>query len=214
LALSESEFDEQKFGHEPTLARIDERTFGHERKELLPPPKEPGRLRRFVLNRFVIMLFGGFIGLIIGMMAASYKPLPIPDRGHRLFAVKDEKAHDVVLKLLNSEGLQPFKALETAPVHQTLLSDMRTVVAWFDADKQPPEDAISIAVDDPMITATQWAIVLRKAGFTADISEPIPGQKGVLVRLKTDALVHSVFVFRLFFLKMPDTPDRPLPKFD
>jgi hypothetical protein len=167
--------------------------------------------KRFFKNRATIAISMLIIGLLVGILVGPKIPIPYPDRGHRFFATADENTHNVLVKILAKNGLEPARAFDAAPTHQTIMDDKTTVIAWFDKGAKV-DNAISLPVDNPKAAAEDAAATLRTAGYTATVSEPIPSMPaGTLVRVETNALVESCLIFRLSVFKMPQPTWKTLP---
>ncbi|QQG46257.1 MAG: hypothetical protein HYY55_00205 [Candidatus Niyogibacteria bacterium] len=146
-----------------------------------------------------------FVGFIVGWAASNVFPLPFPDRGHRLFGVRDEKAAEAVIAVLEENGLRKKWAFDAEPTHQVVMSDNMTVIAWFDeAASKLPKNAISVAVDNPRSSAARAVAILRMKRYEASFSQPMKDlPDNTLYLVKTDAMPYSGLVFRKPFWKMP-----------
>src|SRR4051794_10114155 len=76
-----------------------------------------------------ILLIGLVLGGIGGYILGNYKPCPLIDWGHRLYAVRDERAAAIVTAILARNELGPRWAFDASPTHQVVLNDQRTVIA-------------------------------------------------------------------------------------
>ena len=68
----------------------------------------------------LILLALTSIWALVATIMVVRNPLPFPDRGHRLFAVPDERARRVTLSILAETGLSPRFRFRTGPSDQTL----------------------------------------------------------------------------------------------
>lgn len=158
------------------------------------------------MRRLVVGLFIFLSGLFVGGALIYTFPIPFPDQGHRLFGVRDEKAHFVLLNILEyNGGLKKSWAFDAGQTHQVVMNDNMTVIAWFDPEVGDlPKNAISVAVNDPMFSAKVAVKVLRGSGYSAEIHQPMKDlPDNTLVLVKTNALINSALVFRKPFWKMP-----------
>ena len=171
------------------------------------------------------MKFGkrvGFSLLTIWALAATIlvfwrNPLPFPDRGHRVFGVQDERARKVVVAGLKEiGGLSPRFTFDSGPIHQTLMWDNTTVIAYFDqaflTQKGLASNAISLAVEDPNATAASFAQYLRvRGGYSSvvvrDPDTNLPPNHIALVT--SNAFDDWILVFRRSILNMPTPNKRP-----
>jgi hypothetical protein len=139
-------------------------------------------------------------------------PLPFPDRGHRCFAVADEKAAGVVLKILSFVGLPERFTFHPGPTHQTVLWDNTTVIIRHDQeikDKGLPPNALSVVVPDPRAYANEAALMLIKAGFTATVhADVLPEVAAKFVMVTSDAFDHWGLAFRRHVLVMGPPPKK------
>ena len=161
------------------------------------------------LRWFVAVLVWAVMATILGFV---WNPLPIPDRGHRCFAVPSEDAAKVVVSVLEGVGLSENFTFDAGPTHQTLLSDNETVIISHDqvaGEQQLPPNGLSVVVGDPRASAKGAAAMLERAGFTAFIKydlDPMLGDK--LVVLQSSAFDGWVLVFRRHVLVMGKPPNQ------
>jgi len=136
-------------------------------------------------------------------------PLPLPDRGHRAYALAAEEARLPVLRGLSELGLAERFTFDAGPTRQTLLSDGYTVLNHLTSGdegvKHLTANAISVAVKDPKAAAQSVAENLKASNFTASILEITDAElpQNRLVVLESNAFADWVLVFRLHILKMP-----------
>ena len=136
-------------------------------------------------------------------------PLPIPDRGHRLFGVPDEKAHGALLEIVSRAGLPLRFRFSTGPTVQSLLWDNETVIHLVDSFTTTAKglngNGISLPVADPKKSASVAIRILRAAGFSAELvtgfDEYLP--ENHLAMIKSSACLDWVLVFRRHVLRMP-----------
>jgi hypothetical protein len=136
-----------------------------------------------------------------------YNPLPFPDRGHRIFGVRDERARSVVVKLIEMfTGKQSRYTFDSADVHQTIMGDGFTSILYLDNNQIGiPASGISIPVNDPLEAANKAVELLQNKGYTAEIIESVkfdlpPNQ---LVPIKSNAFDGWTLIFRRSLVKMP-----------
>jgi hypothetical protein len=136
-------------------------------------------------------------------------PLPLPDRGHRAFALASEEARLTVLRVLRESGLKEWFTFESGPTRQTLLSDGYTVLNHLDKSDSGlgdlPGNAISLAVRDPRAESKRAAAVLKAANFSArveEITDAVLPPNHLLV-LESNAFEDWVLVFRRHIFRMP-----------
>lgn len=149
---------------------------------------------------------------LVGYVLYKEGPLPFDDDGHACYEVVDEKAGQALLPVMAFGGLTEQFTFEAGPTRQCLLSDGKTVLMWFDKTQQEAGDtgnARSLVVDDPLGAASRAAMILRDAGYTAQIEEPPMGLgANKLVLLKTNALRSSCLVFRLHAMSLGEPPNQ------
>ncbi|MDT4955977.1 MAG: hypothetical protein QOJ02_4115 [Acidobacteriota bacterium] len=143
-------------------------------------------------------------------------PLPIPDRGHRLYGVKDESARKVVVEMLqNVCHLKERFTFDSGPTHQTLMRDGLTVINYLDPEIQVTFNmagtGLSIPVKDPQLAATKAVNFLRESGYAAELINNIDPDlpSNHLALIKSNAFDGWVLVFRLPLIKMPLPKKRP-----
>lgn len=143
-------------------------------------------------------------------------PLPIPDKGHRLYGVPDERARAAVVRMLQSVGrLKEQFTFDSGPTHQTLMWDGFTVINYLDPDAKKrlgvAGTGLSLPVKDPRLAATKAINLLRESGYEAEMidnADPaLPPNH--LVPVKSDAFDGWVLVFRRPLVKMPMPTKRP-----
>ncbi len=134
-------------------------------------------------------------------------PLPFPDRGHRVFGVKDEQTRAFVVKLLETlSGKKARFTFDSGKIHQTILHDNLTSIHYIDEKPEDvPASAISFAVKNPLASANRAIEMLQNAGFQAKIIEGIETDlpPNYLVPVWSDAFDGWALVFRRSLIKMP-----------
>lgn len=144
--------------------------------------------------------------VVITIFLLYRNPLPIPDRGHRCFAVPNETAAQVVLKILGEIGGVPERfTFVSRPTRQTVLWDNTTVIIRYsELSADIPRNAISIVTEIPLLSAENAAKLLREKGFAVNLETGVfPGLEGVLVFLTSNAFDDWSLVFRKHMLEMP-----------
>ncbi|MBM2817628.1 MAG: hypothetical protein HW401_218 [Parcubacteria group bacterium] len=140
-------------------------------------------------------------------------PLPFPDRGHRCFAVPDEKAAKVVAGILDKIGDLPERfTFDSGPTHQTLLWDNTTVIIHHDKTvigQDLPPNGLSVVVSNPKDSAEKTAAILKQAGFTAIIKDNIMPEMGdKFVLLTSNAFDGWILAFRRHILVLGNPPNK------
>lgn len=128
-------------------------------------------------------------------------PLPFPDKGHRCFAVPDENAAKILLKILDEVGLKELFTFDAGSTHQTLLSDNTTVIIRHNGCPLPEPNGFSVVVEDPQQSGLKAADILEEAGFSTKADHML-GMEGKIFILESDAFEGWVLVFRKHILKM------------
>ena len=140
-------------------------------------------------------------------------PLPVPDHGHRCFAVPNEAAAKVVVGILGKFGGLPERfTFDAGPTHQTLLWDNTTVVIQHDDKVRTmglPPNAISIVVGTPVHAAEQAADILRMAGFRANVvRNAMPEVADKFALVTSNAFDGWVLAFRRHIVAMGPPPKK------
>lgn len=153
---------------------------------------------------YVIVLL---VGILIGAIWVTFCPLPIPiaDKGHRLFGVRGKKSAYVVCKILAKHGVRKRWSMRFGPTHQIVMKDNSTVICWFDEGLIPDKEmnAISLVCTNPKEEAALAQMDFQINGYYAEVSQPPGIGDTPLYIVKSDALVNSVLAFRKHALKMP-----------
>ena len=160
-----------------------------------------------MLTLLIIWAVLATVWAIIFTFLFFHNPLPFPDRGHRVFGVKDETTRAVVVKIIEQScGKKSRFTFDSGDIHQTILHDGYTSVHYID-DK--PENiapcGISIAVKNPLASAQKAIRLLKDEGFQADIIEGIEMNlpPNYLVPVRSNAFDGWSLIFRRPLLKMP-----------
>ena len=137
-------------------------------------------------------------------------PLPFPDRGHRAYGVPDERARQVVVRVLQEvTPLRERFTFDSGATHQTLMWDGFTVIHYLDADVQKARNltgnGLSVAVDDPLSSARRAVELLKAEGYQASVIEGINYDlpDGYLVPVESNAFNGWALVFRRSLIRMP-----------
>lgn len=136
-----------------------------------------------------------------------YNPFPFPDRGHRVFGVKDEQTRFAVVNIIEKvTGKKSRYTFDSGNIHQTILQDGYTSIHYIDGkiDSTPP-CAISFAVENPFKSAQKAIQLLKMEGFDAEIVEDLKTDlpSNYLVPIRSNAFDGWALVFRRPLLKMP-----------
>jgi hypothetical protein len=167
-------------------------------------------IKQLFYKRSILVLWAilGTMWAIVMTCFLFYRnPLPFPDQGHRLYGVPDDKARQVVVQILEEVGgLDEHFTFDAEPVHQTVMWDGKTVIAYFDKEAESiPQNGMSIAVSNPRASAEQTVSMLKKAGYEAHWQDNI--WKGMpentLILVQSNAFKGWGLVYRLSALKMP-----------
>lgn len=134
-------------------------------------------------------------------------PFPFPDRGHRVFGVKDERARAAVVKIIETvSGKKSLYTFDSGDIHQTILADGYTSIHYIDNLKnKTPANAISFAVENPRKSADKAIEMLRAEGYEANLIEDVKTDlpPNHLVPVRSSAFDNWALVFRRPLLKMP-----------
>jgi hypothetical protein len=137
----------------------------------------------------------------------KFSPFNIPDRGHRVFGIKTEKARDALIAILRKGGLKPKLSFRSAPTKQTLFDDNVTVINYLDPEPLGlPATAMSLVVSDPEASARLAKKILFDYGYKSeiisDIIPTLPPNHFVILRC-SEVFDGWVLAFRLPLFKMP-----------
>lgn len=162
--------------------------------------------KNFFRGLFIITL----IWAVVVTFFCFYKnPLPFPDRGHRCFAVPNEKAAKITSEILAKiGGLHERLTFHVGSTHQTLLWDNTTVIIYHDNAQTNP-NGLSVVVSNPKESALEAADMLRQAGFTANIFYDVMPELGdKFVLLDSNAFDRWVLLFRRHVLILGKPPNQ------
>lgn len=146
--------------------------------------------------------------LVVGMAIVLVWQF-VRDRGHALYAVKDECAQSVLADVVERyTALSALNMINSGPTHQQVMSG-GTVFAWF--DRTPDVDALPKNARSYVVwgakrrrrAAMELSSNLRRMGFNAKIHEPLPGfPRDTFLMVTSDAFVDSAHAFRPHWVKM------------
>lgn len=158
---------------------------------------------------FVLFVIAVVWAITVTVFCFYKNPLPFPDRGHRCFAVPNEKAAEVTIRILDKiGGLSERFTFDAGSTHQTLLWDNTTVIIRHDEVQNDP-NGLSVAVSNPKDSALKAADMLKQGGFTAIIRDDIMPELGnKFVLLESDAFDGWVLVFRRHVLVLGKSPNQ------
>ena len=160
-----------------------------------------------MMTLFLIWATLATVWAVVATLIIVRNPFPFPDRGHRVFGVKDEATRAVVVKLIETlSGKKSLYTFDSGDIHQTVLADGYTSIHYI--DHKPPNlsaCAVSLAVKNPSVSAQAAIHFLHSEGFAAKIVETVETNlpPNCLVPVESDAFDGWVLVFRRPLLKMP-----------
>jgi len=170
---------------------------------------------------YTLLWIWAFVATVWALVASILhfrNPLPIPDKGHRLYGVPDEHAREVVVQLLkNVARIKEQFTFDSGPTHQTLMWDGFTVISYLDRDIRSTFDVsgtgLSVPVKNPQLAATEAVKLLTASGYTAEMLDNVDPElpANYLVPVKSNAFDGWVLVFRRPLLKMPFPKKRRKP---
>jgi hypothetical protein len=142
-----------------------------------------------------LIVFGWAV--VVSYFHVIHNPFPIPDRGQRGFAARNQLAAKTLVKILTDVGgLFERYTFDYGNLQQTVMLDGITVISQSEGQ---PVSFLSLPVGHPKLSAAQAKICLEHAGFTAKI---VPmGDKVIFVM--SDAMVGWALVFRRHHFIMP-----------
>lgn len=144
---------------------------------------------------------------LVATLMIVRNPFPFPDRGHRVFGVKDEANRAVVVKIIETvSGKKSLYTFDSGAIHQTILADGFTSIHYIDEKSaEVPACAISLAVENPQKSAGQAIAMLEAEGYEASLIEGVKMNlpPNHLVPVKSSAFDGWALVFRRPLLKMP-----------
>lgn len=157
----------------------------------------------------------GTLWAIVVTIMLVRNPLPIPDRGHRAYALPSEQARQTVLKVLSEVGgLKERFTFDAGPTRQTLMWDGYTVLNHLEPTdphlNRLPANAISLPVKNPLRASEEAVAILKAANYAAAIVEITDAvlRPNHLIVLESDAFKDWVLVFRRHVLRMPGVERR------
>lgn len=159
---------------------------------------------------FIIIL--GY-ATMISIFLFYRNPLPFPDRGHRHFAVINEKAVEATVVIMDRIGGLPERfTFDPVPTHITLLWDNSTAIIRHDSiikEKGLPPNGISIPVDNPVLKAKEVVEILQDFGFKTKVHyDVLPETKDKFVMITSDAFDGWNLALRKHILKMGHPPNK------
>lgn len=144
---------------------------------------------------------------IVATLIIVRNPFPFPDRGHRVFGVKDERTRAAVVKIIEDlSGRKSLYTFDSGAVHQTILADGCTSIHYIDRKPDEiPANAISLAVENPQASADRAIEMLGAEGYEAALIEGVKTDlpPNHLVPVRSDAFDDWALVFRRPLIKMP-----------
>jgi hypothetical protein len=157
------------------------------------------------------------LGFVLGVGLTAFLltgPIPLRDRGSRIFAASSVEGRDAVVKVLAHFGLKPRYRIDSREVSRALMSDNQTIVnyttdpLWETMGR--PAAGLALTVKNPAQAAASAVSMLRGAGFEAEVLGELDPDvpKGAMVFVKTNALEATLLVFRRHFFKMGKRPPR------
>lgn len=163
-----------------------------------------------ILAVFVFSLFVWTV--LMTSFVFNGNPLPVPDWGHRVFLVKDKKAHNFIVDILVKYGFREGRTFESGPTIQTLVDD-RTVIMHFKEGFDKGDlfgNGISVPVEDPakeseflkkIFNLNSYSMEIHDIGKKISNNSSFPPAN--LVVLPSDAFEGWEWVFRKKNFKMP-----------
>lgn len=135
-------------------------------------------------------------------------PLPFPDRGHRCFAVPNEKAAKAVVEILGKIGsLHEKFTFDVGSFGHTVMADNATVIIW-DKNQELLKNGFSIVSDDPKRDASKVIDMLNKEGFTGVIKNILPEMGDKFVFIESNVLNNSLLILRRHVLVLGKPPNQ------
>ena len=148
-----------------------------------------------------------------GYLLVTQGPVRLTFGGYCSYEVPDERAARTLVKVTTLAGLGEKYTFDTADSHQCVLSDGVTVLQWLDPQAREAGgngNSRSLMVSDPAAVAEHARLILKDAGYTAEVSENKPANKDgeATVTLKTDALSSGCLIFKKTGLLGPEEKKR------
>jgi len=119
-----------------------------------------------ILSAFSLGLFAWTVFMTSFVFYGN--PLPVPDWGHRVFLVKDKKAHNLTVDELVKYGFKEGRTFESGSTIQTLVDD-RTVIMHFKEGFDSGDLTASALAEGACSSKTFWVL------GAADHKVPLPG---------------------------------------
>lgn len=171
------------------------------------------KLQKIHLGFILVVLYAFCVTILLFVK----NPLPLPDRGHRCFLVKNEKAAAVILEILNSWSNTPHRfTFQSGGTIQSVLWDNTTVILQADKklrNENLATNAFSIVAKNPRVTANHIVLLLQQSGFRAEIIENIDSDVAEkLVMVKSNAMEEWVFIVRKHIFDMGNPQVLPMPQ--
>lgn len=187
------------------------------------------RLVLFVLN---MLFWAGYLSLLIGMPGSvpwpfailgglvltillvvnfwawhanpapmPFAPSPFADRGHNVYRVANDDVRKALAPFLKKAGFTRQGTFRAGPTDQELWgNDLVLMVA---PDQLEPKCARALVVRDPIRTAERLKYALERAGFSAEVTRPLPGHQDKFAMVTSSAFVGGYGVaFRVWGPKM------------
>lgn len=156
---------------------------------------------------FLVWAIAATVWASVATLMLVRNPFPFPDRGHRVFGVKDEQTRIVVVDIIEAlSGKKSLYTFDAGAIHQTILADGYTSIHHIDnRAAEIPANAISLAVENPRESADRAIEMLRAAGYEANLVEGVKMDlpPNHLVPIRSNAFDDWALVFRRPLMKMP-----------
>ena len=158
----------------------------------------------------IAILVFTLIWACIATLMVVRNPFPFPDRGHRCFSVRDEKARQSVVKTIEAvSGMRARFTFDFGTTHQTVFRDGTTTILHVEPNSPPfetlPANVISLAVAAPVLAAKRAVEILCADGYEArmdlTMQEGLPPDHFALVF--SNAFDGWVLAFRKPLRQMP-----------
>lgn len=154
----------------------------------------------------ILLVLLGVWAISATILLFGRNPLPVPDRGHRLYAVPNERARDAALQVFKLAGVRGAVRFRTGPSDQTVLSDNTTTLHILSGDSGQSGNGVSLVVRNPARAAEEAVAILCQAGFSAQRLQTgavsgLPSDE--LVVITSDAFTGWALGFRRHQLKLP-----------
>ena len=148
-----------------------------------------------------------------GYLLVTQGPVRFTFGGYCSYEVPDEKAARALLKVTTLAGLKEKYTFDAGGSHQCVLSDGVTVLQWLDPEEREAGasgNSRSLVVSDPQAVAEHARLILKDAGYTAEVLQTnVDPEKGAQeLTLRTDALTAGCIVFKKATLLGPEEKKR------